>query len=580
MLTELRIENFAIIDKLDLRMGPGLITFTGETGAGKSIIIDAMGTLLGSRADTTMIRAGAEQANIEGSFYLSDEVRVPVNTILEREALLDDPEYLTLGREIRKQGRSVARVNGRSVSVALLRELGEFLVDVHGQSEHLSLLRVRHHIELLDRFAGVEELLEAYGGTYRRLNQVRGELARLRQAARDSARRADLLSYQIDEIEGARLQADEEDELGTERNQLANAESLVNLIQEMLVAIDEGSPDAPAATDLLGRAVESMNSLTRLDPSQSGLRDQAQLLFDSLSELSRDLRKYQEGIEFNPKRLEQVEERLDLIHNLKRKYGATIPEVIGFAARARAELEDLTNADERIAELESEEKELLTKIAREGRALSADRRAAAGRLSAALEAELDQLRMDQAEFQVDFQVRPDPDGVQIDDDQRVAFDATGLDIVEFLVAPNPGEGLKPLVKIASGGETSRLMLAIKNVFAKADRTPTLIFDEIDQGIGGRVGAVVGEKLWRLARSHQVLCVTHLPQLAAFGEQHFRVQKSVQGDRTVTRADVLHERDRRTELAHMMGEISEGTLRSAEEILQMVKETTAAAQKVA
>ncbi len=573
MLTELRIENFAIIDQLELQLGPGLITFTGETGAGKSIIIDAMGTLLGSRADTTMIRSGAERAAIEGTFWLDATVQPQIHAILEREDLIDDPEYLTLGREIRREGRSIARVNGRTVSLSLLRELGENLVDVHGQSEHLSLLRVRQHLVLLDRFAGTEAQLKTYRGTYRRWQQVRDELERLRNAARDAARRSDLLEYQINEIESARLSPDEEDELRRERNQLANAEHLVSLAQESLVALDESAPDGSAATDLIGQAVKALQALVRLDPAGQELVDQAELIFENLTELARALRGYIEQIEFNPKRLEQVEERLDLIHNLIRKYGDDLATVLKFADQAKKELEEITTADERIAELEIEERSLLERLATEGQELSRARRAAAERLSIALEDELAELRMEQARFDVSFNFRPDPEGLLIKDGQKVAFDSSGLDQIEFLVAPNPGEGLKPLVKIASGGETSRFMLAIKNVFARADHTPTLIFDEIDQGIGGRVGAVVGSKLWSLAREHQVLCITHLPQLAAYGQQHYRVQKLLHGDRTITRVEALEGHSRVEEIAQMLGELSETTVRSAEELMRLARQTT-------
>jgi DNA repair protein RecN (Recombination protein N) len=573
MLIELRIENFAIIDDLELTFDSGLITFTGETGAGKSIIIDAMGTLLGSRADTTMVRTGAERAVIEGVFQIQAGVREPLHAILEREGLLDDPEYLTLGREIRRQGRSVARANGRTVTAGLLQELGAYLVDVHGQSEHLSLLRVRHHLELLDRFADVEALRQHYGEVYRRLMHVREELARLRGAERDAARRADLLSYQIDEIEAARLRPDEEEALRVERERLANAEHLATLAQEALAMMDEGTPDSPAVTDLLGQIVDALRSLARTDSSQTGQRDRAQALLDGVTELVRDVRDYQEGIEFNPKRLAVVEDRLDLIFNLKRKYGDSIQDVLAFADQARDELEDITHAEERIEALTVEEGDLLPELAERGMALSRKRKAAAEKLSESVEKELTDLRMDSARFQVDFRMRDEQGGAPLPDGRSVAFDATGLDQVEYMVAPNPGEGFKPLVKIASGGETSRLMLALKNVLARADRTPTLIFDEIDQGIGGRVGTVVGHKLWSLAREHQVLCVTHLPQLAAYGRQHYRVLKHVEEGRTVTQTELLGPETRINELAQMLGDVSDGTLQSARDILRLVEENT-------
>jgi DNA repair protein RecN (Recombination protein N) len=568
MLSELSIENFAIIDHLELNFTPGLITFTGETGAGKSIIIDAVEVLLGGRAETVMIRSEAERAIIEAVFEIPKAIKTHLTEILKREELLEETDRVTLGREIRRNGRNVARVNGRNVNTALLTEIGELLVDVHGQSEHLSLLRVRKHLQLLDSYADAEGLLADYRETYQRLQSVRRSLDELRQAESEAARRADLLSYQINEIEAARLQPGEEDGLREERNRLANAEGLATLAQEAVQLLDEGLPEAASITDLLGNATHAISSLSKLDPSQETLAEQAQLLFENLADITRSLRLYQESIEFNPQRLDQVEERLGLLHNLKRKYGKSLEEVLDYAAQARLQLDTILHAGERIQQLESEETEYLQLLAKKGQRLSEVRHSASERMARAVEAELADLHMNGARFEVDFKQRLDPEGVTLQDGSRVVFDANGIEQVEFLVAPNPGEGLKPLVKIASGGETSRLMLALKNVLTSADQVPTLIFDEIDQGIGGRVGTVVGLKLWNLGRNHQVLCVTHLPQLAAFGDQHFQVAKQVQEGRTHTVVKTLSQEQRHLELAQMMGEISEGTRRSAQELLEM------------
>ncbi|HEX7975914.1 MAG TPA: DNA repair protein RecN, partial [Anaerolineales bacterium] len=582
----LHIENFAIIDHLDLNFSPALITFTGETGAGKSIIIDAVEALLGGRAESSLVRSGAERASVEGVFKIPEVSRLPLQEILDREELFDDPNYVILGREIRTNGRNIARVNGRSVSASLLREVGEYLVDVHGQSEHLSLLHTNQHLGLLDSYAlvmpadgrapPISELLKGYGQTYQRLQAVRRELEQVRQTEQDAARRTDMLSYQIDEIEAARLRPGEEEDLRDERNRLANAEGLASLAQEALVALDEGSPEAPAATDLVGQVAHALAGLARLDPSQAPLSDQGQVFLENLSELAGSLRDYIESIEFNPKRLDQVEERLALITTLMRKYGDSIPAVLAFAEDAHRQLDEITHAEERIQELGAEHDHLMEKLAQEGQDLSARRRAAADQLAQSIEKELADLHMSGARFTVDFQQRPDPQGAPLEDGSRVAFDASGLERVEFLIAPNPGEGFKPLAKIASGGETSRLMLALKNVLAQADQIPTLIFDEIDQGIGGRVGTIVGQKLWSLARQHQVLCITHLPQLAAFGEQHYRVQKYVQAGRTTTEVTPLEGQARLEELAQMLGGVSEGTLHSARELMESVEKRTAEA----
>jgi DNA repair protein RecN (Recombination protein N) len=448
------------------------------------------------------------------------------------------------------------------------------LIDLHGQSEHLSLRRVKSHLGLLDRYAEVDNELADYRKTYDELSELRNELSSLRQSESDAERKVELLGFQIDEIAAANLKEGEDEELREERTRLANAESLANLANTALAALDETTPDTPAATDRLGEVVSALADLARVDESQEKFSGQAQTLFDNLTDLAGGLRDYLDRIEFNPKRLEEVEERLDLFHNLKRKYGDTIPEILAYGEKAQTDLDAITHAEERLQELETNEQILLTELAEKASLLSTKRHAAADKMSAAIEAQLDDLRMSGAKFGVDFRTRTDPEGMQVNGNEPIAFDARGFESVEFMVEPNPGEGLKPLVKIASGGETARLMLALKNVLARADQTPTLIFDEIDQGIGGRVGAVVGQKLWNLGREHQVLCITHLPQLAGFGEQHFKVNKVVEQGRTVTQVEQLTGDGRLVELAQMLGELSEGTLQSANEILQSVSEATA------
>lgn len=571
MLTELHIQNFAIIDKLDLRFNAGLIILTGETGAGKSIVLDAVVMLIGGKADTTFIRAESDAAFVEGVFQLKGPEREAVHAVLNREELMDDPDYVVLMREIRREGRSLARINGRTVNVGLLKELGALLIDIHGQAEHLSLLDPRAHLGLLDRYADISKPLNDYRQTYHSLLALRRELTDLRKAQSDADRRIEMLTYQVEEIESARLKAGEDDELRKERDRLANAESLAQNAQEALAILEEGSPETPAATDLIGQAAQALTALAKIDEGQSEMANQAEVMLDTLSDIVHDLRSYLEEIEFNPKRLDEVEERLDLIHSLTRKYGGSIPAVISYGADSKKQLETITGAADRIAELEMQEAKLLNTLAKHGVTLSEKRKSAAAEMGKGIEIELDDLRMASAQFGVDFQTKPDPNGIPIADGTRLAFDQNGFDRVEFLVAPNPGEGLKPLAKVASGGETSRLMLGLKNVMARADEVPALIFDEIDQGIGGRVGMVVGHKLWNLSRSHQVFCVTHLPQLAVFGDQHYQVQKLVDKGRTLTRVEPLDGEARLLELSQMLGEVGEGTLRSAHELLQSARQ---------
>ncbi len=561
MLEELHIENFAIIHQLEIHFKNGLVIFTGETGAGKSIILDAINALVGGRVDAESVRSGADRAILEAVFKIPSQTQTDIVEILKREELYDGEAYLTLGREIRGEGRSIARVNGRSVNVGLLKEIGRFLVDIHGQSEHLSLLDERSHLSLLDRYAGVANELASYRTEYHHLNEIRKELKNLRDLENDSAKRIELLTFQVQEIEAAQLKEGEEEELEQERSRLANAEVLSNSAQQALMLLDEGSPDTSSAVDLIGQASQLLTSLARIDASQHELAGQAEMLNDQLTELNRDLRGYLDEIEFNPRRLEQVENRLEVIHQMKRKYGGSVEAALEYARSTRGQLENIANAGERIAELESAETAALAATEQQAKLLSDKRQGAAQIMAGAVEKELADLSMEGARFSVAF-----------DDDQPShRFNANGMDDVEFFIAPNPGEGLKPLVKIASGGETSRLMLALKNVLASVDYVPMLVFDEIDQGIGGRVGFVVGEKLWHLGLTHQVMCVTHLSQLAAFGEQHFRVRKQVANERTATEVEELDETARIVELAQMTGSMSESNLNAAQEMLSKAHE---------
>jgi DNA repair protein RecN (Recombination protein N) len=459
-----------------------------------------------------------------------------------------------------------------------LKELGALLIDIHGQAEHLSLLDPRAHLGLLDRYAEVAKPLTEYRQTYHALLNLRRELSDLRKAQADSDRRTEILTYQAEEIEDAMLKPGEDEELRKERDRLANAESLAQNAQEALAVLDEGSPETPAATDLVGQAAQALAALAKIDAGQAELANQAEVMLDTMSDIIHGLRDYLEEIEFNPKRLEDVEERLDVIHSLTRKYGGNIPAVIAYGADARKQLENITGAADRIEELEMQEAKLLEKLGKQGNTLTEKRKSAAIEMGKGIETELDDLKMASAKFGVDFQTKPDPNGAPLADGTRIAFDQNGFDRVEFLVDPNPGEGLKPLAKIASGGETSRLMLGLKNVMALADEVPALIFDEIDQGIGGRVGMVVGQKLWNLSRTHQVFCVTHLPQLAVFGDQHYQVQKLVEKGRTLTRVESLEGEPRLLELSQMLGEVGEGTLRSAHELLQTARQMVKSPKK--
>jgi DNA repair protein RecN (Recombination protein N) len=566
MLNELRIENFAIIQNLEINFDSGLVILTGETGAGKSIILDAILMLMGRRVDTTFLRSGAQRASVEGAFRLSDDNRQYVMQVLQREDIPFEPDMLTFTRELRQGGRTSARINGSIANASLLREIGAHLVDIHGQSEHLSLLNVRQHLGLLDRYAGSEELLDAYQETYRKYLKLCKELETLRQNEIDAAEKIEFLTFQAQEIESANLDPGEEQELRQERDRLANAEALTTAAHQSLNLLEEGTEESPPVSDQLGLVLQSLMTLSRLDTSQEDLHGQTIEAVETLSEISRMLGDYLEEIEYNPHRLEQVEERLDLLNNLKRKYGGSIESIIAFGERVGQDLDNISHATDRIAELENMEGGIQEMLVDRGGALSSHRRQASDALAVGVEIELADLSMEGARFSVDLAHKPAANGIVLGDEGAVAFDEFGFDHVEFMIAPNPGEGFKPLVKTASGGETSRLMLALKNVLAQADTVPTLIFDEIDQGIGGRVGAVVGEKLWQLARQHQVLCVTHLPQLAAFGDQHLGVRKQTSDGRTLTHVERLTDRSQLDELAQMLGTLSDTGREAAQETL--------------
>ncbi len=591
MLEELTITNFAIIDRLTVRFDPGFNVLTGETGAGKSIIIDAVGAVLGGRVSAEMVRSGTDLARVEGIFTLDDE-NDPVVDLLREHELLDDGEgAVILRREINVNGRSTARVNGRAVPVALLGRLGELLVDIHGQSEHLSLFRVDEHLELLDRYAGLTSRRAQLAALVEDLRRVRRERDGLLAAQADAARRLDLLRYQVEEIEKADLRPGEEDELLSEKRLLANAERLALLAT---AASDDlsGDENRRGVLDALGRASSTLADLVKLDESQQETLEQLNGALYTLEEVARGLRSYADSIEADPARLAEIEERLDLLQRLKRKYGATIAEVIEFGQEAARQQDELVNSEERLEQLDAEIELLKGRIGELAGELSLRRREAADHLSAAVEGELRDLNMARARFAVTMTRRPDPEGVPaVPGDEggqalpsfagdggetRYAFDERGIDRVEFLISPNPGEDLKPLARIASGGEASRLMLALKTILSAVDRTPTLIFDEVDTGVGGRGGQVVGEKLRLLGETHQVLCITHLPQVAALGAEHLRVVKRVDAGRTHTDVEPLRGPERVEELAAMLGGTPPppSAFKAAEELLARAHQVAA------
>lgn len=616
MLLELTIKDFAIIDYLNLRLHRQFNVFTGETGAGKSIIIDAVNALLGGKIGVDFVRAGCERASVEGLFSIealppidtklqsleatadgasmlldiiehaehrfsqqnsdanSADAHLALATLLHEYDIEPDDGQLILSRDIFRSGRTVARINGRAFSQQVLQQVASWLIDIHGQSEHISLLRTEQHINFLDRYAETLPLRAELSKQVNEWRNARKALQSLQKNIREQERRTEFLRYEIDEIEKADLRVGEEEELEEEQKILSNAErlhELCTLIYGSIKGADLASDDFKPALDQLSDAQRGLGELVRLDKNMEEYADTLAEAIYQLEDVASSISSYEADIEDDPRRLAEIQERLDLLSKLKRKYGATVEEILKHAAADQAELDTIVNRDEMIVKLQQQDGQLRREIGALAQKLSQRRHEAAQQLAKAMEEQLNDLNMRRARFQVEIEQIADKHGVPASingqAEQLYACDQTGIDRVQFLIAPNPGESFKPLTKIASGGETSRLMLALKTILAGADATPTLIFDEIDSGISGRSGQVVGEKLWQLTRDHQVICVTHLPQIAAFADTHYNVNKQIFDNRTITIVNELRSEQRARELAHIIGgNVTELSIKSAQEML--------------
>jgi DNA repair protein RecN (Recombination protein N) len=629
-LLELSISNLAIVDHVRLEPAPGFNVLTGETGAGKSIIVDALALLLGGRAGPGVVRAGADRAVVEGIF----EAPSPGgdgDPLAELSVEPDEPLILT--REVSAGGRTVCRINGRAVPSRTLTDVAQQLLDIHGQSEHLSLFRPREQAGLLDRYAGLTALRAEVAAGVRELRALRRELAALLSDERELARRVDLLTHQSEEIAAARLQAGEEEELRREHGRHANAERIAELAAQAhaLLAGPEaagGTDDAAGAIDLVAGAVRSLTALESLDPALADLRKATESVGFQLDDIVAGLRTYRGALEQDPGRLAEIDERMALIRDLERKYGGAVEEVLEFGRRAEAELAECLGAGDRARDLEAREKVLVARLGELAGRLSTKRRSAAGRLVPAVERELAELGMPGTRLAVRFESTSSAEGVpnaaavpaamivggavpasatvgstgaagatgdaggagagdaagvgagatgdaagagtpdppDAPPAASVAFDEGGIDHLELWISPNPGEPLRPLRTVASGGETSRIMLAIRTVLSAADPVPVLVFDEIDSGVGGRIGSVVGRKLAAIGRRHQVLAVTHLPQIAACGDLHVRVAKRVEDGRTGTVVTTLDAQGRVDEIASMLGSAGDAARQTAADLL--------------
>lgn len=549
MLLELAIGHFALIEQVRLQFGPGVNVLTGETGAGKSILLDAVDLLMGGRASVDQIRAGQETAVLQGTFSVADLPHVQVR-LAGAGVPVDEDGQLIVSREIRRSGHNSARINDRLVAVTTLRELAEGLVDLHGQQDHQLLLKPHTHCDLLDNYGGAE-LLELRAAVAARCDQLAGiqaDLARLLGGERDRARRCDLLRYQLDEISRAGLKDGEEEELTARRMILAHAERLQGLVAEAHRNLTESRGGDP-----IGDAIGLLRQAGAIDTQLAGKGESLERIQEEVQGLARDLRRYRDALQYDPEELSTVENRLELLRNLKRKYGDSVAEILSYRDQVTAELAELEVAGGKAEKLLAGEKVMMEGLAELAGRLSAARRSAAERLERQVEMELAELGMEACRFRVHLEPKKPLGRLALKHGaEERGVDARGQDEVEFFIAANPGEPLLPLARVASGGESSRIMLGLKSLLAAADGVPVLVFDEIDAGIGGRAAVTVARRLAGLGRDRQVLCVTHLAQIASIADRHFHIAKEQEGGRTVTRVRLLSDEGRVEELARMLG----------------------------
>jgi DNA repair protein RecN (Recombination protein N) len=563
MLLELRIKNFVIIDSLNISFTKGLNILSGETGAGKSILIDALSGVLGEKLSTDMIRTGFDKAALEAVFDISS--LEPVQSILQDSGIDIEDDQLILRREIFANGKGRCFANSVQITVAKLKEIADSLVDIHGQNEHQTIINIARHRELLDSFGNLQNDVAKVKDVYDRLYNIRNKLNSFEIDEREKARRIEFNSFAIKEIESASLKPGEEEELKNESNLLANAEKIFKEVNEASQWLSgEGG-----AIQSLKKAEISLSKIADIDPNVSSLLDKIREALYSLEDSSSEIKSYKRNIDFSPERINEVESRLNLIQGLKKKYGNTIEEILQYAEKAKSEIEAINSSDEEIESLKVAEKKTVKEAKELALALSEKRKAAAARLEELVMNELKDLGMAGAVFKISIKREVSPDGDIENENNRYVLYPHGMDRVEFMLSANEGEDLRQLRKVASGGEMSRIMLAIKNVIQAADIVDTLIFDEVDAGISGKTAEIVGRKLKNLSKNRQVLLITHLPQIAAMSDTHFLVQKGKADGRVTTVVKQLPPKDKIREVARMLAgeEITELSIKHAEEMIE-------------
>lgn len=567
MLLQLDIHNIALIDAVNIEMGSGLNILTGETGAGKSIIIDSINAILGERVSREIIRTGAEKALVEAVFKVELERFADIFDEMGME--YEEDGTLILSREITQSGRNICRVNGKMVTVSFLKRIGERLIDLHGQHDNQSLLKTENHIDLLDSFGG--EAIHALKYNYSvLLGQYKETIAALKALSGDTGereRKMDLLRFQIEEIEKAKLKVNEDEDLGRRRLLLSNAEKIAGSLSMIYSLLTSGEHGEKTASDLMNEALSHFNTISRLEDSYENMSKRLQDILYQIEDLTEEIRRNREDIECNPAFLEEIDERLDLIFKFKRKYGASIQEIHQFRHAAQQQLDTMLKSEETAALLTARLKELEILLYDASIKLNAERVKAAHILENKIGKQLDDLEMKKAAFKADIQFN-----AASDDCKSRKYTQNGLDKVEFLISANMGEPLKPLAKIASGGEMSRIMLAIKTILAEVDKIPTMIFDEIDMGISGKAALKVGEKLSFISQGHQVICVTHLAQIASMADKHFLIEKITEDESTKTLVSRLCGKKTVDEIARLIGgaATTDTSLKYAEEMLKSSK----------
>lgn len=554
MLSLLHIENIALIDQADISLGSGFNVLTGETGAGKSIIIDAISAVLGERTSRDLIRTGEKSALVTALFR--DLPSLP--WFQETGIGPDENGELLISRRIQGDGKNICRVGGVPCTVVQLRTLGSQLIDIHGQHDGQQLLDESCHLAYLDSFGELEPALSAYREEYAKLDALRKQIASLQMDETEKARRLDILQFQIDELESAHLRLGEEEELDERKAMLRSADQLVAAVEGAYHALF-GTDSQDGAASLLAEAEGNLSRVSNLSADLSQLSENLAALRYGTEDAAERLRDLKNSFDFSPKELDQVEDRLDHLHRLKKKYGATVRDMLDYLNKIRQELDQIELSDDLLIKLKKQRKAQLAMTRTLAETISAQRKAAAERLKARIEEELRQLDMTKVRFQTEFSPKPG----------KLGLDDTGMDEVRFLMSANVGENLKPIAKVASGGELSRIMLALKNVLAENDNICTLIFDEVDTGVSGRAAGKVAEKMSRLSLTCQVLCVTHLAQIAAMSDYHYSVHKEEKNGRTYTCVETLDRPGRRAELARLTGGAhqSEAILKGAEELLK-------------